>query len=91
VRISVAKFNVCDEISPIGATYRAHSWPGIKTGVAGIHFKEDWVITFLCHRTCHHCYEDRFLPYDGAELPRVVEESMVNHPRIIENFPDRMT
>jgi hypothetical protein len=50
-----------------------------------------YVATFLCHRTCHHCYEDRFRPYNGAELRRVVDESEVNHPRIIENFPDRMT
>jgi sulfatase maturation enzyme AslB (radical SAM superfamily) len=50
-----------------------------------------YVATFLCHRTCHHCYEDRFRPYYGAELQRVVGESVANHARIIENFPDRMT
>src|SRR5215468_9733363 len=50
-----------------------------------------YVTTFLCHRTCHHCYEDRFRPYYGAERERVVEESVANHARIIENFPDRMT
>jgi Iron-sulfur cluster-binding domain len=50
-----------------------------------------YVATFLCHRTCHHCYEDRFRPYYGAELKRVVEESVENHVRIIANFPDRMT
>jgi hypothetical protein len=50
-----------------------------------------YVATFLCHRTCHHCYEDRFRPYYGAELERVVAESINNHARIIENFPDRMT
>jgi len=50
-----------------------------------------YVATFLCHRACHHCYEDRFRPYYGADLQRVVGESVVNHARIIENFPDRMT
>jgi hypothetical protein len=49
-----------------------------------------YVMTYLCHRTCHHCYEDRFRPYYGADLQRVVEESAANYPRIIENFPDRM-
>lgn len=50
-----------------------------------------YVATFLCHRTCHHCYEDRFRPYYGAERERVVNESVANHARIIENFPDQMT
>jgi hypothetical protein len=50
-----------------------------------------YVATFLCHRTCHHCYEDRFRPYYGAERDRVVGESVANHARIIGNFPDRMT
>jgi hypothetical protein len=49
-----------------------------------------YVMTFLCHRTCRHCYEDRFRPYYGDALRRVVEESVSNHPRIIENLPDRM-
>lgn len=50
-----------------------------------------YVATYLCHRTCHHCYEDRFRPYSGAALERVVNESITHHPRIIENFPERMT
>jgi hypothetical protein len=50
-----------------------------------------YVTTFLCHRTCHHCYEDRFRPYYAADLERIVGESIANHARIIENFPDRMT
>jgi hypothetical protein len=50
-----------------------------------------YVMTFLCHRRCPHCYEDRFRPYYGAELNRVVAETRANYPRIIENFPDRMT
>lgn len=50
-----------------------------------------YVATWLCHRTCRHCYEDRFRPYYGDDLRRVVDESVSNHARIIENFPDRMT
>ncbi|MCI0392647.1 MAG: SPASM domain-containing protein [Acidobacteria bacterium] len=50
-----------------------------------------YVATFLCHRSCHHCYEDRFRPYYGADLQRVVDESVNNHARIIENFPERMS
>lgn len=50
-----------------------------------------YVTTFLCHRTCQHCYEDRFRPYYGEDLQRVIAQSIENHPRIIENFPDRMT
>ncbi len=50
-----------------------------------------YVATFLCHRTCRHCYEDRFRPYSGSELQSVVRESIELHPRIIDNFPDRMT
>ena len=50
-----------------------------------------YVMTFLCHRTCPHCYEDRFRPYHGADLARVVDESVSNHSRIIANLPDRMT
>lgn len=50
-----------------------------------------YVMTYLCHRTCHHCYEDRFRPYYGTDLSRVVEESIRCHPRIIENLPDEMT
>jgi Iron-sulfur cluster-binding domain len=49
-----------------------------------------YVMTFLCHRTCAHCYEDRFRPYGGDALARVVEESVRNHPRIIDHLPDRL-
>jgi sulfatase maturation enzyme AslB (radical SAM superfamily) len=49
-----------------------------------------YVATFLCHRTCVHCYEDRFRPYQGAELQGVLEESRSNFARIIGNFPDTM-
>ena len=50
-----------------------------------------YVMTFLCHRQCPHCYEDRFRPYYGEELERVVAESRSNFERIIGNFPERMT
>src|SRR5262245_46406082 len=50
-----------------------------------------YVISWLCHRTCVHCYDDRFRPYYGHELERVVEESRKSFPRIIENLPPRMT
>lgn len=50
-----------------------------------------YVMTFLCHRKCAHCYEERFRPYHGAELEEVVDESRSNYARIIANFPDRMT
>ena len=50
-----------------------------------------FVMSWLCHRTCEHCYEDRFHPYHGEARSDLVRESQSNVPRIIENFPDRMT
>lgn len=50
-----------------------------------------YVCTWLCHRTCVHCYEDRFRPYYGTELSRVVDQSRENFRGIIEGFPARMT
>jgi len=50
-----------------------------------------YVMTWLCHRTCVHCYEDRFHPYHGEDLARVVAESAANAPRIIANLPARLT
>ena len=50
-----------------------------------------FVMSWLCHRTCPHCYEDRFRPYYGEDLRRVVEEAAANVPRIINGFPERMT
>lgn len=50
-----------------------------------------YVITWLCHRTCPHCYEDRFRPYYGPELREVTAQSRTNFARIIENLPPRMT
>src|SRR5262245_33179102 len=50
-----------------------------------------FVLSWLCHRTCPHCYDDRFRPYYGQQLHDVVEQSRCNVPLIIENLPDRMT
>jgi hypothetical protein len=50
-----------------------------------------FVLSWLCHRTCDHCYEDRFRPYFGEELDRIVSESRRKVPRIIDNLPERMT
>ncbi len=50
-----------------------------------------YVMSFLCHRTCPHCYEDRFRPYYGEELQRVVGEARSNFTRVIGNLPERMT
>ncbi len=48
-------------------------------------------MSWLCHRTCEHCYEERFHPYHGDDLKRVVDESKANVPRIIANLPEQMT
>ena len=50
-----------------------------------------YVMTWLCHRTCVHCYEARFHRYYGQELEQVVAESRANAPRIIAHLPERMT
>jgi Iron-sulfur cluster-binding domain len=50
-----------------------------------------YVLSWLCHRTCPHCYEDRFRPYHGAGRDRVAGEAHHNFARIIANFPARMT
>ena len=49
-----------------------------------------FVLSWLCHRTCEHCYEDRFHPYYGEELKEVVATSVRNVPIIIDHFPERM-
>ncbi len=48
------------------------------------------MLSWLCHRTCEHCYEDRFRPYYGDDLKRVVEQSRHNVPIIIDHLPDHM-
>lgn len=49
-----------------------------------------FVVTWLCHRTCRHCYDDRFRPYYGQERQDVVSQSVSNLPRIVENLPEHM-
>lgn len=49
-----------------------------------------YVVCWLCHRRCPHCYERRFRPYQGAELTTVLEEARLNYPRIIDHFPDHL-
>jgi hypothetical protein len=50
-----------------------------------------YVMCWQCHRRCVHCYEDRFHPYRGEELARIVAESRAAFPRVLANFPERMT
>jgi hypothetical protein len=50
-----------------------------------------FVLSWVCHRTCEHCYEDRFRPYYGAELERMIAASERDVPRIIDNFPSAIT
>jgi hypothetical protein len=49
-----------------------------------------YVISWLCHRQCPHCYEERFHPYHGAELTAVTDEARRNFERIINHFPESM-
>jgi hypothetical protein len=49
-----------------------------------------YVVSWLCHRQCPHCYEERFRPYHGAELNAVTAEARANFERIIQHFPDTM-
>lgn len=50
-----------------------------------------YVMCWQCHRRCVHCYEDRFHPYYGEDLDRVIDEARASFPRVIANFPERMT
>ena len=50
-----------------------------------------YVMCWLCHRTCEHCYERRFRPYYGEQLRTVVAEAQANFPKIVAHFPERMT
>ena len=50
-----------------------------------------YVISWLCHRRCAHCYDTRFRPYVRDERDAVVNEAVTNHARIVANLPDRMT
>ncbi|MCU0226741.1 MAG: SPASM domain-containing protein [Bryobacterales bacterium] len=50
-----------------------------------------FVICYLCHRTCVHCYEDRFRPYHGEDLAAVIAQSRETAPRVIANLPERLS
>ena len=50
-----------------------------------------YVISWLCHRRCDHCYDTRFRPYVREERDAVVNEALTSHAAIIDNLPDRMT
>ncbi len=49
-----------------------------------------YVMTWLCHRRCVHCYDARFRPYVRGALDKVVEETAACMPRIIDNLPETM-
>jgi hypothetical protein len=49
-----------------------------------------YVISWLCHRRCRHCYDDRFRPYVRGALKRVVEESLASHAAIVDHLPESM-
>jgi hypothetical protein len=50
-----------------------------------------FVLSWLCHRQCPHCYDHRFRPYSNADLERVVAEGERNAPRILDHLPSRLT
>jgi hypothetical protein len=50
-----------------------------------------YVMCWQCHRRCVHCYDDRFRPYYGEDLNRVVAAARASFPRILANFPERIT
>lgn len=49
-----------------------------------------YVLSWLCHRQCPHCYEERFRPYRGDALAEVVGGVKDRFSRIIAHFPDTM-
>lgn len=50
-----------------------------------------YVLTWLCHRSCAHCYDDRFRPYHGVEREEQVRMAERNAPRIVANLPERLS
>lgn len=50
-----------------------------------------WVLTWACHRRCVHCYDERFRPYRGEALARVVAEGQAAYPQILAHLPDDMS
>ncbi len=49
-----------------------------------------WVLAWACHRTCRHCYDDRFRPYTRDRLEAVVAQAEANLPHIAANLPARL-
>lgn len=50
-----------------------------------------YVMSWLCHRNCAHCYDDRFRPYHGVENEEQVRLAERNAPRILANLPAPLT
>src|SRR5205085_3919677 len=50
-----------------------------------------WVITWVCHRKCRHCYDDRFRPYKPEAVASMIGEARARFPAILANLPDDMT
>ncbi len=49
-----------------------------------------YVLSYVCHRRCAHCYEDRFRPYHGAALTQQLERNLADMPRIVDHLPARL-
>jgi hypothetical protein len=49
-----------------------------------------YVVSWACHRRCKHCYEERFRPYNAAEMKGVLAEAVASFPRIVDALPERM-
>lgn len=49
-----------------------------------------YVLTYVCHRRCVHCYEDRFRPYHGAALQQQIAQGLADMPRIIDHLPQTL-
>ncbi len=47
-----------------------------------------WAVTWACHRACAHCNDDRFRPYAGEELTRLVEEGVRTNRKVIASLPE---
>lgn len=50
-----------------------------------------YVLSWLCHRRCAHCYDARFRPYVRTARDEVVGEALGAHAAIVSNLPARMT
>lgn len=49
-----------------------------------------YVLSYVCHRRCEHCYEERFRPYHGAALSEQLARAAADFPRIIDHLPERL-